>query len=73
MAQFLRGKQAGIQRDFSAGLDPGQFAVDIVRILFSSIKLYVFKVMLLGIHFVHTYPLHIRSIMLKPGSFSWPQ
>lgn len=31
MAQFLRGKQAGIQRDFSAGLDPRRFAVDLVR------------------------------------------
>lgn len=31
MAHFLRGKQAGIQRDFSAGIDPVQFAVDTVR------------------------------------------
>lgn len=31
MAHFLRGKQAGIQRDFSAGIDPAQFAVDTVR------------------------------------------
>ena len=28
MAHFLRGKQAGIQRDFSAGLDPQLFAID---------------------------------------------
>ncbi|KAF6219197.1 hypothetical protein HO133_005022 [Letharia lupina] len=28
MASFLRGKQAGIQRDFSAGLDPQLFAID---------------------------------------------
>ena len=71
MAQFLRGKQAGIQRDFSAGLDPGQFAVDIVRILFSGIKL--LEVMFLGIRFVYMDHLHIRSVMLKPESFSWPQ
>ena len=44
MAQFLRGKQAGIQRDFSAGLDPAQFAIDIVRIMVSIIKTYIFKV-----------------------------
>ena len=31
MAHFLRGKQAGIQRDFSAGIAPAQFAVDTVR------------------------------------------
>ena len=43
MAQFFRGKQAGIQRDFSAGLDPGQFAVDTVRILFSILKAYIFN------------------------------
>ncbi|KAL8771698.1 MAG: hypothetical protein Q9209_002889 [Squamulea sp. 1 TL-2023] len=28
MAHLLRGKQAGIQRDFSAGLDPQLFAID---------------------------------------------
>ncbi|KAL9609037.1 MAG: hypothetical protein Q9167_006158 [Letrouitia subvulpina] len=28
MTQFLRGKQAGVQRDFSAGLDPSLFAID---------------------------------------------
>ena len=28
MSSFLRGKQAGIQRDFSSGLDPRLFAVD---------------------------------------------
>ena len=28
MTSFLRGKQAGIQRDFSAGLDPSLFAID---------------------------------------------
>lgn len=28
MAQFLRGKQAGIQKDLSAGLDPGLFSID---------------------------------------------
>ena len=33
MAQFLRGKQAGIQKDFSAGLDPQLFAVDLVRVI----------------------------------------
>ena len=50
MAQFLRGKQAGIQRDFSAGLDPGQFAVDIVRNMLSIIKAYFFKVISRKIH-----------------------
>lgn len=30
MAQFLRGKQAGIQRDFSAGLDPQRVAIDLI-------------------------------------------
>lgn len=28
MAHLLRGKQAGIQRDFSAGLNPQLFAID---------------------------------------------
>lgn len=28
MAHLLRGKQAGVQRDFSAGLDPRFFALD---------------------------------------------
>lgn len=28
MAAFLRGKQAGVQRDFSAGLDSSLFAID---------------------------------------------
>ena len=28
MASFLRAKQAGVQRDFSAGLDPQLFAID---------------------------------------------
>ena len=28
MAQFLRGKQAGIQKDLSTGLDPGLFSID---------------------------------------------
>ena len=28
MSSFLRGKQAGVQRDFSSGLDPRLFAVD---------------------------------------------
>ncbi|KAL9040948.1 MAG: hypothetical protein Q9180_001596 [Flavoplaca navasiana] len=28
MAHLLRGKQAGVQRDFSAGLDPQLFAID---------------------------------------------
>lgn len=31
MAHFLRGKQAGVQKDFSAGLDPRFFAIDQVR------------------------------------------
>ena len=33
MTNFLRGKQAGIQRDFSAGLDPQLFAIDEARSL----------------------------------------
>ncbi len=28
MAGFLRGRQAGIQRDLSAGLEPELFAID---------------------------------------------
>lgn len=28
MAGFLRGKQAGVQRDLSAGLDPDLFVID---------------------------------------------
>lgn len=36
MAQFLRGKQAGIQRDFSAGLDPQRVAVDLVPLQMST-------------------------------------
>ena len=28
MASFLRGKQAGVQRDFSAALDAQLFAID---------------------------------------------
>lgn len=28
MAQFLRGKQAGIQKDLSEGLSPTLFALD---------------------------------------------
>ena len=28
MAGFLRGKQAGIQRDLSAGLEPELFVID---------------------------------------------
>lgn len=32
MAHFLRGKQAGIQNDLSAGLNPELFAVDDVRL-----------------------------------------
>lgn len=31
MAQFLRGKQAGIQKDLSEGLSPTLFALDEVR------------------------------------------
>ena len=31
MAHFLRGKQAGIQKDFSAGLDAQLFAIDEVH------------------------------------------
>ena len=31
MASFLRAKQAGVQRDFSAGLDSQHFAIDEVR------------------------------------------
>lgn len=31
MAGFLRGKQAGVQRDLSAGLDPELFAIDEVH------------------------------------------
>jgi hypothetical protein len=33
MAQFLRGKQAGIQKDLSEGLSPELFALDDVRLL----------------------------------------
>lgn len=32
MAQFLRGKQAGIQKDLSEGLSPELFQLDDVRI-----------------------------------------
>lgn len=32
MAQFLRGKQAGIQRDLSEGLSPDFFLLDDVRL-----------------------------------------
>lgn len=32
MAHFLRGKQAGIKKDFSVGIDPDFFAVDQVQI-----------------------------------------
>ena len=28
MAGFLRGKQAGVQKDLSAGLEPELFAID---------------------------------------------
>jgi hypothetical protein len=28
MASFLRGKQAGMQKDLSAGIQPGQFCPD---------------------------------------------
>ena len=31
MAHFLRGKQAGIKNDLSAGLDPDSFAIDQVK------------------------------------------
>jgi len=31
MTQYLRGKQVGIQKDFSAGLDPQLFAIDLVH------------------------------------------
>lgn len=31
MAQFIRGKQAGIQRDLSEGLSPELFLLDDVR------------------------------------------
>lgn len=37
MSQFIRGKQVGVQRDFSAGLDPATFAADIVSIISSSL------------------------------------
>lgn len=30
MAHLLRGKQAGIKNDFSAGLDADSFAIDLV-------------------------------------------
>lgn len=33
MTAFLRGKQAGVQRDFSAGLDASLFSIDEVRIM----------------------------------------
>lgn len=32
MAHFLRGKQAGIKKDLSVGIDPDFFAVDQVHI-----------------------------------------
>ena len=32
MAQFLRGKQAGIQKDLSEGLSPELFQLDDVRL-----------------------------------------
>lgn len=31
MAHFLRGKQAGVQKDFSEGLSPDLFGLDDVR------------------------------------------
>ena len=33
MAQFLRGRQAGIQNDLSAGLNPELFLLDTVQTL----------------------------------------
>ena len=33
MSHFIRGKQVGVQRDFSAGLDPALFAADIVSMI----------------------------------------
>ena len=36
MSQFIRGKQVGVQRDFSAGLDPAMFAADVVSTIFRS-------------------------------------
>lgn len=42
MTQFLRGKQAGVQRDFSAGLDPSLFALDEVPLLRLSISQFIF-------------------------------
>jgi hypothetical protein len=35
MAHLLRGKQAGVQNDLSAGLGPDLFVIDDVRIPFS--------------------------------------
>lgn len=32
MSQFLRGKQAGIQKDLSEGLSPDLFVLDDVRL-----------------------------------------
>lgn len=36
MAQFLRGKQAGIQKDLSDGLSPDLFALDQVNYALSN-------------------------------------
>ena len=41
MTSFLRGKQAGVQRDFSSGLDPQLFAIDQVRCYMTSKNLVV--------------------------------
>ena len=41
MASFLRAKQAGVQRDFSAGLDPQLFAIDQVGCYMTSKNLVV--------------------------------
>ena len=41
MAQFLRGKQAGIQHDLSAGLNPELFDLDYVSTIEEESCLYV--------------------------------
>ena len=43
MASFLRGKQAGMQNDLSAGIQPGHFAPDeLIRYGINSQIRYVF-------------------------------
>ena len=64
MAHFLRGKQAGIQNDFSARITPDLFALDDVsvstpRVSFQRRNTYIFEMV------IKQYILYLKELTCK--------